>query len=235
MIADFYFPNHKLILEVIQTGGSGTGSRKKHYALRNRSKEVAYRKHNVVYRVINSEPYFKNGVLQATEFAMEVRQLLKSVGIHCGPVPDSSILLFENDREKGGWLSLPLKNLLEALEVRMSIVGVATLTNSYSWLHSILRRRSDYDTVMQCLKEISKSTSAEKRKLRVKRRDEGYASLSAVRKLCRDEEITTQLQWFRFAKKNSARLKRLGIPSNLYSVYTRLGTWASWGDVLAAG
>lgn len=235
MIADFYFQNHKHIFEVTQTSGSGTGSRKTVYALRFRSKEVAYQENNISYSVIDSEPYFKNGVLQAPEFAMEVCRRLKSVGIDCGPVPDSSILLSEEEHKKEKWLSYPVGELLEVIAVMMGIVGVGILTNKFSWLHSIIRRRSDYDTVMQRLKAISKSISSEKRKRWIKRRDEGRPSLAVVRKLCREEEIRTQMQWFLFAKKNPGRLKNLGIPSNIYSVYTRLGKWISWRDVLASG
>ena len=233
MIADFYFPDHKHILELIQTGGSGTGSRKKEYRLQTRSKAKGYRESHLQFQMINSEPYFKNGVLQAVAFAEHVCEELKKVGIDCGPVPDSSILLFEDVRKKEKWQTLSVEKLLKTMADELDIRGVAVLKNKFSWLHALLRKRPNYDTIIQRLKANSKSISSERRKRWIKRRDEGYPSLAVVRKLCREAQISTQSQWFQFVKKNAARLRSLGIPSNLYSVYTRLGTWISWNDVLA--
>ena len=233
MIADFYFPAQKLLLEVIQTRGSGTGSRKEEYELQFRTKVAGYRKSRLRYCTIDSEPYFKNGVLDALAFAKKVLRRLKPLGIACGPLPDASILLFEEHREKEKWLRLPLGPLMQSMADEMGIVGVAILTNDFSWLHALLKMRSDYDVIRQHLKTISNSISSEKRKRWIKQRDERRPPLSVVRKLCREEQISTQQQWFQFAKGNPGRLRSLGIPSNLSSVYTRLGAWISWPDVLA--
>ena len=94
---------------------------------------------------------------------------------------------------------------------------------------NILKLRTDFDAVMEHFKQKGINNRRANTQLAIERRQANYASMQSVKELIRKQNIKSQRDWFNFATNNRQLLKKLNVPSNLPSVYKRLGTWEGWG------
>src|SRR5690606_12650749 len=91
----------------------------------------------------------------------------------------------------------------------------------------------DFDLLLTNLKSMTAARVRSNRERQRIQRDERFAPLSEVRELCHSEKISTQTEWFEFAKRNKETLKAANIPVSVHTIYKRLGQWKNWRDVLA--
>lgn len=241
MVADFYLCEIDLLLEVTQTDeieNSGEKetpqhSRRKVYCIRLTSKLHAYERAGLKCFVANSEPFYSGGQLDAVGFAEFVRaQLKERYGVDVGPVPEKHLLLWEDVPAKKSLLEGPIERVLAQLR-KNGVRGVGDFQNRHSSLYRLLSIRPDFDLLLTNLKSMTAARVRSNRERQRIQRDERFAPLSEVRELCHSEKISTQTEWFEFAKRNKETLKAANIPVSVHTIYKRLGQWKNWRDVLA--
>jgi hypothetical protein len=226
--ADFYLPETHVVIEVSQNHEAGKGVRKSRYLERKNIKEAEY--NDAGYRAvfIDTEPFYKATGFDISGFCELLKAELKRYGISTSTDYSVEVLGYSNDEKKKNLIALPLIDLVKFLEDE-GIDGLATLKNKFHSYMNILKLRTDFDAVMEHFKQKGLSNRRANTQLAIERRQANYASMQRVKELIRKQNIKSQRDWFSFAKNNRQLLKKLNVPSNLPSVYKRLGTWEGWG------
>ena len=238
LIADFkiLFPNQVdgsksgLLIEILQSGGEGRGSVGRSYARRWRAKLTAYRRAGIVPIAIRSDLDYDHGIFLGDRFAARARDTLLSHGIDLGQVPPLNQLMFEDVAIKQALLNLSLEDVLPFIN-RMGITSPTVLQQKFCWVMTCLRCRHDFDLIAERLRGYAAVRRARAIRETRERQRRTYAPLERVVELCRAHRIGTSSAWFEFAAANRALLKQLRVPSNLPSVYAKLGSWTTWSDL----
>lgn len=226
-IADFYFPNVNLYLELVQNEAGDRGSRREGYRERDILKRDTYRRGNLACLFVNSDPFYRRGVFDVRGFAEHLRNQLLTHEVDIGALPNIADLLFREDTIKMRVLTEPPETIVSYLG-SLGIDGIATLQNNFSHVLTCLQYRTDFADVMKRIKQAGYARRSECLRIRHAARRRDYAPLSVVKQFIQRHGIRTQIQWYRTSKEHRKELAAMNIPINLQSIYRQRGEWAGW-------
>lgn len=230
---DFLFEG-KRGLEVLQIEkiGNRKDTRTIVYVKRNDKKKKEY-KGNIEVKYFCFENYIQRGVVNTQLAYEDLRILLKEINIKINKIPPGTenLIYFDKDRFQTARYGSE-KEILQWLYSDINIKGIKDLQDNHSHINNILSQRKDiYTTIRSKIKEISNEIKRQKYKERLAERAP-YSDIETAKKLAKINRIESQKQWFLWAKENKATRIKYNIPSNVYSIYRKAGTWNGWNDFL---
>lgn len=225
---DFALVEHNVYIEVLQNEERGSGKRRARYIERLTQKKSEYKALDSECIFINSDRFWSADGFDIMAFCEQLQVSLQLAGISTQIDYPAKALGYWDSSEVEKLMTLPLSELTTFLEGQ-GVDGLASLKNKFHFFMTILKMRDDFDDILHHFKQLGERIRLSRTQAAVKERDKHYASIEEVRALAVEHNITCQKEWFAFAKANRGLLKQLNIPSNLVSVYSRLGTWQRWG------
>ncbi|WP_369743061.1 hypothetical protein AB8S08_00675 [Pseudidiomarina sp. PP-1MA] len=225
---DFSLIDHDVHIEVLQNEERGQGIRRSKYVDRLNSKRYEYKLLGGKCIFVDSDKYWTSEGFDIVAFSEQLQASLQLTGISTSTEFPATALGYRDNSEAKKLMTLPLPELIYFLE-KQGVVGLASLKNNFHFFMTILKMRDDFDDILNHFKQLGERIRLSRIQAAVKERDKHYASIEEVRALAVEHNITCQKEWFAFAKANRDFLKQMNIPSNIYLVYSRLGTWQGWG------
>lgn len=125
------------------------------------------------------------------------------------------------------WSSASVIEILRRLSDEMKL-SWTQLREAQPQIFTTLARRDDFCRIRDSMVEVGRRTNAKTTKARHAERRSSYCSFEEVRAFAKQHQLSSQPQWYAFAKRNREQLKSSGVPSNVCAVYKARGEWQGW-------